>query len=100
MVDAATLRKIVGVHRRTLASACVPVFGGRRGNPVLLDKTLFAEVRRLSGDVGGRALLEQHRDSIVEVPATRAALLDIDTREDYETLKLVAENTEPDTRIG
>jgi molybdenum cofactor cytidylyltransferase len=87
LIDSTLLRKIVRAHRKTLAPACVPVFRELRGNPVLFDRTLFAELRTLEGDVGGRALLDHYRDSVVEVPATQAALLDIDKPEDYELLK-------------
>jgi molybdenum cofactor cytidylyltransferase len=62
------------------------MFEGRRGNPVLFDKSLFSELRELSGDTGGRALLEKYEDQVVSVPASRGVLLDIDTVEDYKTL--------------
>jgi|WetSurSiteA1Bulk_404760.scaffolds.fasta_scaffold04658_4 molybdenum cofactor cytidylyltransferase len=82
-----TMRAIIQTHRRTLAPACVPVFEETRGNPVLFDKTLFDELRDLSGDAGGRVLLEKYRDTIVSVPASHAVLLDIDTPEDYARLR-------------
>jgi molybdenum cofactor cytidylyltransferase len=81
------MRKIIQTHRRTLAPACVPVFEETRGNPVLFDKTLFDELRGLSGDTGGRVLLEKYRDTIVSVPAGHAVVLDIDTPEDYARLR-------------
>ncbi len=85
--DAGIVRTIVQAHRETLAPACVPVFEGQRGNPALFDKALFGELRALSGDTGGRGLLEKYRDRIVEVPAGRDILMDIDTTEDYERLR-------------
>jgi len=42
------------------ASICVPVYGDRRGNPVLWAAEFFPELRALSGDVGARALLKLH----------------------------------------
>jgi molybdenum cofactor cytidylyltransferase len=85
--DAGIVRTMVQVHRKTLAPACVPMFEGQRGNPVLFDRALFDELRALNGDTGGRVLLEKYRDGIAEVPAGRGILIDIDTREDYERLK-------------
>jgi molybdenum cofactor cytidylyltransferase len=66
------------------ASAAVPVYAGRRGNPVLLGRELFAAVARLEGDEGARRLLrEADRDRVVEVPFDDAAVtLDIDTSDD------------------
>ena len=49
-------------------SICVPVHEGRRGHPVLWSARHFAELRELGGDVGARALLEQHADAITTVP--------------------------------
>ncbi len=88
-VTKAMLKMILWAHRRTLAPACVPVFNGRRGNPILFDRTLFPELRNLHGDTGGRALLEKYRDTLVSIPASRAALLDIDTIEDYERFRRI-----------
>ena len=61
------------------ARAVVPVFGGKRGNPVLLSKKIFGEVAKLTGDMGARKLLEGDGD-VVEVQVNDAAVtLDIDT---------------------
>ncbi len=81
------LRDLVQAHRQTAAPACVPVFEGRRGNPVLFDRSLFGELRELTGDAGGRVLLEKYGNAIVSVPADRAVLVDIDTPEDYTSLE-------------
>lgn len=40
------------------ALAAAPVFAGRRGNPVVLGRPLFAAAAELAGDVGARRLLE------------------------------------------
>ncbi len=85
LVTPEMIRTIVKAHRRTLAPACVPEFEGKRGNPVLFDRTLFRELRELHGDTGGRVLLERH--PIVAVPADKSVLIDIDTPGDYEKLK-------------
>jgi molybdenum cofactor cytidylyltransferase len=61
-------------------SAVVPVAGGRRGNPVLLSRSLFAQVMQLTGDSGARMLLEQAGDMVAEV------LVDVDTRKALEAL--------------
>jgi molybdenum cofactor cytidylyltransferase len=86
LFGAGLLTEIIELHHRTLAPACVPVFEGRRGNPVLFDKALFSELRTLTGDIGGRVLLEKYRDEVVPIQATQAIHTDIDTPEDYEKL--------------
>jgi molybdenum cofactor cytidylyltransferase len=66
------------------ALAAVPVHAGRRGNPVLLGRELFAAVARLEGDEGARRLLrEADPDRVAEVLFDDAAVvLDIDTPDD------------------
>jgi molybdenum cofactor cytidylyltransferase len=90
LITAPLIEDLVRVHRRTFAPACAPVFEERRGNPVLFDRSVFGELRRLQGDTGGRALLEKYRDTIVTIPAGNEVLLDVDTPEDYERLRQIA----------
>jgi molybdenum cofactor cytidylyltransferase len=87
LITAPLIEDLVRAHRRTFAPACAPVFEGRRGNPVLFDRSAFGDLRKLQGDTGGRVLLEKYRDEIVSVPAGQEVILDIDTPEDYERLK-------------
>jgi molybdenum cofactor cytidylyltransferase len=83
-ITPAVVEKLIQAHRRTLAPACLPVFENQPGNPVLFDRTLFAELLQLSGDTGGRLLLRKYSEQILRVPASRNVLVDIDTPEDYE----------------
>jgi molybdenum cofactor cytidylyltransferase len=92
MITDEILRSLVEAHRRTFARACVPEFEGRRGNPVLFDRSLFAELRGLHGDTGGRVLLERYPDAILTVPSVQSILQDVDTREDFEKLQQAAGN--------
>jgi len=65
----------------------VPVYQGRRGNPVLFDRTYFEELLRLRGDAGGRSVMQRHPDKIVRVRTkSEAVVKDIDTPEEYEKL--------------
>jgi molybdenum cofactor cytidylyltransferase len=63
--------------------AVVPLRGGRRGNPALIGRSLFAAVRMLEGDKGARDLIAAARENILELTAGDLATeIDIDTRED------------------
>jgi molybdenum cofactor cytidylyltransferase len=63
--------------------AVVPVRGGRRGNPALIGRGLFAAVRMLDGDKGARDLIAAARENILELTVGDSAIeIDIDTRED------------------
>jgi molybdenum cofactor cytidylyltransferase len=71
--------------------AVVPVRGGRRGNPALIGRGLFAAVRMLEGDKGARDLIAA-RKGILELPAADSAIeIDVDTWEDLRRHRHVAE---------
>ncbi len=64
------------------AYIAVPVFEGRRGNPVLWGRRLFSELSQVQGDQGGRLVLAAHQDLVCEViVTTQDALVDLDTPE-------------------
>ena len=72
--------------------AVVPVRGGRRGNPALIGRGLFAAVRMLEGDKGARDLIAAARENILEFTAGDPATeIDIDTGEDLRRHRRVAE---------
>jgi molybdenum cofactor cytidylyltransferase len=62
------------------APICVPVAGGRRGNPVLFARSCFADLQALSGDSGARAFIAAHADRVREVVVEGSGTLtDLDT---------------------
>jgi len=83
-----TFNRIVEEYSRSHAQIVIPMHGGFRGNPVLLDRSVFHEVMALEGDIGCRAIFESHLDGIVKVEVEDPGiLLDIDNRDDYERLR-------------
>lgn len=71
----------------TESSAVVPFYNGIRGNPVIFNSRFKEKLMGLSGDSGGRVLLDELKDSIIKVGFTdEKAGMDIDTREEYEAL--------------
>ncbi|MFQ5784437.1 MAG: NTP transferase domain-containing protein [Alphaproteobacteria bacterium] len=59
---------------------CLPVYRGKRGNPVLWARRFFAEMEGLIGDVGARHLIDEHGDALCEVETEDdGVLIDIDT---------------------
>lgn len=55
---------------------------GKRGNPVILPKSLNDSIMRLEGDVGARYLVETSGTPVIDLDIGDAALLDVDTPED------------------
>ena len=59
---------------------CVPVFEGKRGNPVLFARRFFAEIGAVRGDVGARHLIGEYEEYVCEVAMEdRAVLVDVDS---------------------
>ena len=59
---------------------CVPVFEGKRGNPVLFARRFFEEMAAVRGDVGPRHLIGQYEEYVCEVAMDdRAVLIDADS---------------------
>jgi molybdenum cofactor cytidylyltransferase len=80
-----TINRLLTHYRATRCPIVVPVYRGRRGNPVLFARPLFPELLALQGDVGGRVLLEKQRAGIAEVDVgSEEIFVDIDTLVDYE----------------
>ena len=59
---------------------CVPVFEGKRGNPVLFARRFFDEMTAVRGDVGARHLIGEYEEYVCEVAIDdRAVLVDVDS---------------------
>ena len=59
---------------------CVPVFEGKRGNPVLFARRFFEEITAVRGDVGARHLIGEYEEYVCEVAVDdRAVLVDVDS---------------------
>lgn len=83
-IGAAAYRRLAEAHAAG-ARLAVATYGGIRGNPVLLDRSLWSEARALKGDVGARALMSRHE--VVEVPCEDTGdPTDVDTPTDLESL--------------
>ena len=70
--------------------------GERRGNPVILPASAFADAMELAGDVGARALIESGAWPVVDVQIGAAARLDVDTPEAVRAAGGVTESGPPD----
>jgi molybdenum cofactor cytidylyltransferase len=68
-----------------------PSFRGQARNPVLFRRELFPELLELTGDRGGRMLIEKYRDRTALVAwEEEMPFMDLDVRADYERLKELA----------
>jgi molybdenum cofactor cytidylyltransferase len=67
------------------AAAALPIVrathNGKRGNPVLLPRSVFPVVSSLQGDTGARHLIENESENVIDVEIGVGATVDVDTRD-------------------
>lgn len=79
------VRAVAQAYREGDKGIVVPVSGGRRGHPVLIDLSRYRrEILSLSGDRGLKPVVRGHPEDTLEVPVDDEGILrDLDTPEDY-----------------
>jgi molybdenum cofactor cytidylyltransferase len=86
-IDVAVIRSLIDSYRHGGCAIVVPRYRGTRGNPVLIDRSLFADVLSLEGDTGARALMSARADVTCFVDVDLPAPRDVDTAEDYAAIE-------------
>ena len=78
---------VIAEFLRSQAPVVRPVLDGRAIHPVLVGRSLFAELLEQEGDVGARDVVRRHLADAVLVPISdRSAGEDVDTSEDYHRI--------------
>lgn len=85
MVPSSVIDQVVRAYRSTKKGIVLPVFGQKRGHPVLISTKYSKDVPHLDPEIGLRALVHNHPEDILEVDLDSSSVLeDIDTPEDYK----------------
>ncbi|MBC7324845.1 MAG: putative selenium-dependent hydroxylase accessory protein YqeC [Moorella sp. (in: Bacteria)] len=83
-VTPGVLARLVEAYTDSGKKIVVPVYQGRRGNPVLIDRDLWPQILALEGDIGAREIIRAHPVDVLEVEVDCPGILkDIDTPADY-----------------
>lgn len=87
LVGAGAVERLVAAFEGG-ARVAVATYGGRRRNPVLFARDVWALLEEeMTGDEGARSVLQRHPDLVVEVPCDGVGdPTDVDTREDLRRL--------------
>ncbi|MCA0277468.1 MAG: molybdopterin-binding/glycosyltransferase family 2 protein [Proteobacteria bacterium] len=81
----ADLDRLIEAFERAAGRAVVrATHDGKRGNPVILPRSLFAAVAHLEGDTGARHLIESEGVDVVDIEIGAGAAVDVDTPEALE----------------
>lgn len=82
-IEAAEIDRLIAAFDPAAGAAiCIPVAGGRRGNPVLFAARFFLQLQNLAGDSGAKAVVAAHGDEVAEVAMEgTGTLVDLDTQD-------------------
>ena len=81
---------LIATWKETGKQIIAPLYKGKRGNPILFSACLFNELMEVTGDEGGRKVIERHRQELATVELSDdVASYDVDTWEAYQ--QVVAE---------
>ncbi len=89
LIGPETINQVVAAFDKSKKGIAVPVYDKKRGHPVIFDqKKYFDALLELRGDVGAKEILEANPKDVLEVKVkTDSVLIDVDTKEDWESIR-------------
>jgi len=82
------INTLIAIFKENPRHIIVPVYNGKRGNPVIFPSQFKNDLLTLSGDGGGRIIIEKSRNSVKLVEIGDSSVgCDIDTQEEYEKIE-------------
>jgi len=86
-VPVATVTQLLESHDKAGKPVTIPKYRYSWGNPVVVDRSLWARLMSLEGDEGARRLWQAHPEWVNEVWFSEQAPRDVDTAADVAELK-------------
>ena len=76
---------VIEAYRSSGNGIVIPVYGKKRGHPILIDKKYRDEIEKLDSREGLRSLAHHFSDDVLEVETDESGILrDFDTLEEYK----------------
>ena len=85
LVNDEHLQALVNAWRASPHSICASRYANTQGPPVIFPAQFFADLVKLQGDRGARAVIDSNNDQVISIPFENAAI-DIDTPDDLKQL--------------
>lgn len=93
-VRSQTINCLINEFNEHASRLIIPTYLGKRGNPVVVPRSVFHAAQQITGDTGLRVLFHTLREQIRKVEVSDPGIhLDVDTLEDYRTLQALAKET-------
>lgn len=86
-VSVKTVEELLRSHRKEGRPVTLPKYRYNWGNPVIVDRSLWARVMSLEGDEGAKRLWLAHPEWVNEVWFAETGPRDVDTEDDVAELK-------------
>jgi molybdenum cofactor cytidylyltransferase len=61
------INNLIEVYKKEKPPIIVPVYGERRGHPVIFDASLIHELLKARGNIGGREAISKHKSELIGV---------------------------------
>jgi len=87
-IDRQIIDILIEAFNTGIRGIVIPVYKGRRGNPVIFNISYKQELLALKADIGGREIIVRHPEDVTEVIFdTDDVINDIDTEDKYDLAK-------------
>ncbi len=87
LIEKETIDLLIKKHRQSERGIILPVYKGIRGHPVIFKMKYKDELLRLTGDIGGKQIVERHPSDVLEVEVDyESVVISIDAESDYQSL--------------
>src|SRR4030042_4076922 len=85
LVDSQTIDRLIEEFCNHEKGIAVPTYQGRRGHPIIFAIKHKEQLLKLRGEVGGRQIIKDNPDDILEVAVDSESIVaDFDTTDDYQ----------------
>lgn len=85
MITSRMIDELIELREQSGKRIVLPLYRGKRGNPVVFALDLAPELLQVTGDEGGRGVLKRHPDEVATLEmGSEAANFDVDTWDAYQ----------------
>ena len=86
LINSQTINRLIEEFHNHDRGIAIPTYQGRRGHPIIFAIKYKEKLLELKGDIGGRQIVKDHPDDILEVAVNAGGIItDIDTISDYQS---------------
>jgi len=86
LINSRTINRLIEEFYNHDKGIAIPTYQGGRGHPIIFAIKYKEKLLELKGDIGGRQIVKDHPDDILEVAVDAESIItDIDTISDYQS---------------